>query len=164
MLKHTIVALAGMAAGLAGLSSGASAFPMQPAPGVGNTASPMLTEVRTHYDRGRTYNRTYNRAYNRHYDGMRCGNWSNHCRYHHGGYYYQNPWWLVPAVGAGIAIGAAGAYVANDGYYDGGYYGRGYGNRHVAWCLDRYRSYNPRSNTWVSYSGRVNQCISPYGP
>jgi hypothetical protein len=29
--------------------------------------------------------------------------------------------------------------------------------------LDRYRSYNPRTNTWVSYSGNVNQCNSPYG-
>ena len=70
-------------------------------------------------------------------------------------------------MGAGIAIGAAGAY--GGGYYDGGYddrgYDRGYGSRHVQWCLDRYRSYNPRSNTWVfSDSGRVNQCISPYGP
>jgi hypothetical protein len=32
----------------------------------------------------------------------------------------------------------------------------------VAWCLNRYRSYNPRTNTWVSYSGRVRQCHSPY--
>ena len=34
-------------------------------------------------------------------------------------------------------------------------------NEHVEWCLRRYRSYNPRDNTWVSYSGKVRQCISP---
>ena len=90
---------------------------------------------------------------------MRCGNWSNQCRYRHGGYYYQNPWWLFPVVGAGIAIGAAGAYASGGGGYDGG----GYGSRHVQWCMDRYQSYNPRTNTWVSYSGRVNSCNSPYG-
>ncbi len=78
--------------------------------------------------------------------------WSNNCRYRYGNYWYQNPWWLV---GAGVALGAGVA-----GAYDGG----GYGSRHVAWCLDRYRSYNPRYNTWVSYGGAVRQCISPYGP
>jgi hypothetical protein len=151
MLKHTIVALAAMGAGLAGLSSGASAFPVQSAPAVETSSSPLLTDVRTRYERNRVMH------YDRHRHGMRCGNWSNQCRYRYGGYYYQNPWWLFPVVGAGIAIGAANNY--NGGYYDGGY-----GSRHVEWCMDRYRSYSPRYNTWVSYSGRVNQCISPYGP
>jgi len=150
MLKHTFVALAAMGAGLAGLSSGAAAFPVQTAPAVEHGNSTLLTDVRSKYSR--------NRVYNRHYDGMRCGSWNNRCRYHHGGYYYENQWWLFPAVGAGIALGAAAA-AANDGYYGGG---GGYGSRHVRWCYDHYRSYNPRNNTWVSYSGRVNQCISPY--
>ncbi len=149
MLKHTIIALAALGAGLSGLSATqASAFPIQPAPGIEQGSASLLTDVRSKYDR--------NRVYNRRYDGMRCGSWNNRCRYHHGGYYYENPWWLFPVVGAGVALGAAGAYVA-----DGGYHG-GYGSRHVQWCLDRYRSYNPRTNTWVSYSGRVNQCVSPY--
>jgi BA14K-like protein len=34
--------------------------------------------------------------------------------------------------------------------------------RHVDWCRDRYRSYNPRTNTWLSYSGQYRQCVSPY--
>jgi hypothetical protein len=147
MLKHTIIALAAMGAGLVGLSSGASAFPAQGAPAIENTSSSLMTDVRSRYERNRVMH------YDRHRHGMRCGNWNNRCRYRHGGYYYENPWWLFPMVGAGIALGAAGAY---DGY-DGGY-----GSRHVQWCLDRYRSYNPRNNTWVSYSGRVHQCISPY--
>lgn len=97
--------------------------------------------------------------YNRYRHGYRCNSWSNNCRHYYGGYWYQNPWWTYPAIGIGIGIGAGA-------YYDD-YYApppRAYGNRHVRWCLDRYRSYNPRTNTWVAYSGRVNQCISPYGP
>lgn len=155
MLKHTIVALAAMGAGLAGFSSGASAFPVQSAPVIESGSSPMLTDVRSRYQRNNQV-----MHYDSHRHGMRCGNWSNNCRYRHGGYYYQNQWWLFPMVGAGIALGAA---AANDGYYGGGYGGGGgYGNRHIAWCMDRYRSYNPRYNTWVSYSGRVYQCVSPY--
>lgn len=69
----------------------------------------------------------------------------NHIHFY-GGYYYSYPWWLVSA-----PIIVAGPR----------YYGRG-SNRHVEWCLDRYRSYNPRTNTWLSYSGQVRQCISPY--
>ena len=33
---------------------------------------------------------------------------------------------------------------------------------HLEWCQERYRSYNPRDNTWVSYSGRVRECDSPF--
>lgn len=149
MLKHTVIALAAMGASLVGLSSGASAFPAQNLPVAEPAASTLLTDVRTKYERNRVT------RYDRHRHGMRCGSWSNRCRYRHGGYYYENQWWLFPMVGAGIALGAAGAYA---GGHDG------YGSRHVAWCLDRYRSYNPRYNTWVSYSGNVRQCISPYGP
>ena len=36
MLKHTIIALAAMGAGLAGLSGGASAFPVHDMPAIGN--------------------------------------------------------------------------------------------------------------------------------
>jgi len=148
MLKHTMIALAAMGASLVGLSSGASAFPVQGKPAIEKVGSTLLTDVRHRGERHGVY-------YDRRRHGMRCGSWSNRCRYRHGGYYYENPWWLFPMVGAGIAIGAAGAYA--DGH-------DGYGSRHVAWCLDRYRSYNPRYNTWVSYSGNVRQCISPYGP
>ncbi len=35
-------------------------------------------------------------------------------------------------------------------------------NAHVEWCQGRYRSYNPRDNTWVSFSGRVRECDSPF--
>ena len=84
-------------------------------------------------------------------DGRRCNSRFGNCRHFHNGYYYETPWWTLPLI--------IGGSIAAQNNYDGG----GYGGRHVEWCMDRYRSYNPRSNTWVSYSGNVNQCNSPYG-
>lgn len=89
-------------------------------------------------------------------DGRRCSKRFGDCRHYHNGYYYETPWWTLP-----LFIG--GAIAAQNNYDGDGYDGDGYGDRHVEWCFDRYRSYNPRNNTWVSYSGRVNQCNSPYG-
>ena len=34
--------------------------------------------------------------------------------------------------------------------------------RHVDWCLDRYRSYNPRNNTFLASRGYYKKCRSPY--
>ncbi len=31
-------------------------------------------------------------------------------------------------------------------------------NRSVEWCMQRYRSYNPHTHTWVDYHGRVRYC------
>jgi len=91
-------------------------------------------------------------------DGRRCSSRFGDCRHFHNGYYYETPWWTLPLIVGGDI--AANNY--NDDY-DDDYDGGGYGGRHVEWCLDHYRSYNPRTNTWVSYSGNVNQCNSPYG-
>lgn len=33
---------------------------------------------------------------------------------------------------------------------------------HVAWCANRYRSYDPETNTYRSFSGAVRPCTSPY--
>ena len=35
-------------------------------------------------------------------------------------------------------------------------------NRHVRWCLNNYRSYDPASNTFVTYGGDVRRCRSPF--
>jgi hypothetical protein len=51
----------------------------------------------------------------------------------------------------------------DDDYYDDDEYDDGgWNDSHIQWCLNRYRSYNPRNNTWVSYSGEVHECISPF--
>lgn len=69
-------------------------------------------------------------------------------------------------VGAGIALGVLGGAIV------GGAIARdrarrrevrrGFSRRHINWCYRRYRSYQERSNSWVSNSGRVRQCRSPY--
>ena len=41
------------------------------------------------------------------------------------------------------------------------YYRRA-GNRHVDWCLSRYRSYNPRTDQFLAYGGVYKYCRSPY--
>lgn len=38
----------------------------------------------------------------------------------------------------------------------------GGGNAHVAWCAQRYRSYQPYSNTFTGYDGLQHYCNSPY--
>lgn len=39
---------------------------------------------------------------------------------------------------------------------------RNAGNAHVNWCLDRYQSYDPRTDTFLGYDGLYHRCISPY--
>ena len=36
------------------------------------------------------------------------------------------------------------------------------GGSHVGWCLNRYRSYHPSSNTFQPYYGSRRACYSPY--
>jgi hypothetical protein len=86
-------------------------------------------------------------------DGRRCSRREGHCRHFHDGFYYETPWWTLPLIVGGSL--AANNY--NDDYVD-----EDYDSSHVEWCLDHYRSYNPRTNTWVSYSGEVRECRSPY--
>ena len=63
------------------------------------------------------------------------------------GGYYGNPWW---------------------GYEDPYYYAPlpvpryAYGRSHVRWCLNRYRSYNPRTDTFMGYDGHRHYCRSTY--
>ena len=41
-------------------------------------------------------------------------------------------------------------------------YGMRPNRRHIEWCLDRYRSYEPRSNTYIDRNGRERRCRSPW--
>ncbi len=38
----------------------------------------------------------------------------------------------------------------------------GHGSPHIRWCLNHYRSYVIRTNTYTAFSGRVKYCHSPY--
>ncbi len=88
---------------------------------------------------------------------------------HHGGWHHGGG-----AIGAGIAGFAAGAILgglaSQPGYYYGpgyGYYGPGYGDYAyepapggggVAYCEQRFRSYNPRTGLYLGYDGRHHPC------
>jgi len=47
-------------------------------------------------------------------------------------------------------------------YYGYRPYYRPVGGSHVRWCLNRYRSYDPRSNSFLGYDGYRHRCKSPY--
>jgi len=42
------------------------------------------------------------------------------------------------------------------------YYDRAWTEAHIEWCLDRYRSYNPATNTFTGYDGYQRECRGPY--
>ena len=69
-------------------------------------------------------------------------------RYRHRRYYHRHD--NGGAVAAGAIIGLAlGAILANQAAQY---------NRSVEWCMRRYRSYDPRTHTWIDYHGRVRYC------
>src|SRR5690349_19996317 len=85
------------------------------------------------------------------------GDWGHH--HHHGG----SGVWL------GLGLPLFGGPYYDDYYdsYDYGYYApRAYyapaGGSHVRWCMNRYRTYDPRSNTFIGYDGERHRCVSPY--
>jgi len=76
--------------------------------------------------------------YDRHRHGPRYKHRRPGFRFYFGGYWYSNPWW---------------SYSVPRRYYV---------NRHVEWCLGRYRSYNPRTDMYLGYDGHYHRCRSPY--
>jgi BA14K-like protein len=66
-------------------------------------------------------------------------------RHFHNGLWFAVPFWL----------GATA--LAADRYDDGDY-----GGAHVEYCLSRYRSYDPASNTFLGYDGLRHECVGPY--
>lgn len=73
-------------------------------------------------------------------------------RYYRPGYREYNGWWFPAA--AFVAGAIVGGAISNSG--------PSYGNAHVQWCYDRYRSYRASDNTFQPYHGPRQQCISPY--
>ena len=94
------------------------------------------------------------------------GNWHGGSWHHHRG----GGFW--PGFAAGAAIGGLGSYAYyggpyyGDGYYDDGYYDDGAtvavvpdtGGDSVAYCAQRYRSYDPASGTYLGYDGLRHPC------
>lgn len=68
---------------------------------------------------------------------------------YYGGYYYSSPWWVGPSIGFAVTVPSVTL-------------GLGGGSAHVEWCLNRYRSYDPASDTFLGYDGYRHRCNSPY--
>ena len=73
------------------------------------------------------------------------------------------------AIALGLGLGVLGGVLATRPYYEDRYYvvpqrrvHRSYGNAHVQWCYDRYRSYRAYDNTFQPYGGGRRVCYSPY--
>jgi len=82
-------------------------------------------------------------------------------RWHGGGRYWGGGW---GGFGAGLATGAiVGGLLASPYYYGAPYY---YAPRYyyepeddaIDYCLRRYRSYDPRSGTYLGYDGYRHPC------
>lgn len=77
------------------------------------------------------------------------------------GYRRYNDFWF-PA-GAFIAGAIIGGALNQPRYVQPRYIQPSrYGNAHVQWCYDRYRSYRAYDNTFQPYNGPRQQCYSPY--
>lgn len=137
-------------------ASAAAMLPLSPAvTGQANAASDGIVQVKHKKKHGK-----------KHFNY--CNDWNGGCyskhRHKHRRGYDNGVYLGLPLIFGG-GYGAYnyydddyGGYYDYDDYYDGGRVG----SRHVRWCLNKYRSYNPRYNTWVSYSGQVKKCRSPY--
>ena len=67
-------------------------------------------------------------------------------RWHDLNYNGCAPWWQ-PAPYGSVAAGQA--------------FKNAYNNPHIRWCFNRYRSYDPRSDTYVGYDGDRHRCRGP---
>jgi hypothetical protein len=147
----------GLAAGVIGgamLLSGtapASAVTLPSAAVTAPAEAGMVEEVQR---RDRRYSRRDGR---RHYDRHRHGPRYSYRRpgfhYYYGGHYYASPWWVGPSIGFGITVPGVTLGLG------GGYGGR---SAHVQWCLNRYRTYDPATDTYIPRVGQRAYCNSPY--
>jgi hypothetical protein len=164
--KALTVVLLTMAVATPEMAVPAAAFPPAQVGSGGNSglkpdSSNLLTEVESdfywrkyrhgskNFNGGNYRRHSYNNGWNNNYNN----GWNyrrHHRRHHHNDYW---PYYLAFGLGYGLG-GYGGGYGYDDGYYGGG--------GHVQWCLNRYRSYNPRTDTFMGYDGRRHRCNSPY--
>jgi hypothetical protein len=100
------------------------------------------------------HDRRYDRRYSRR-DDRRDGYRHHRRKHHHDDYYVY--------YGGGGWLGYYGyPYDYYDYGYDYGYNANSYQSSHVEWCLNRYRSYDPASDTFLGYDGNRHRCNSPF--
>lgn len=86
--------------------------------------------------------------------------WRGRGGYHH----HRGGGWggggaVLGGLAAGAIIGGALAAQRPYGYYEPGYaYSPGYGGDTEAYCMQRFKSYDPGSGTYLGYDGRRHPC------
>jgi hypothetical protein len=113
-IRFLPVAVLAAGLGLAGTAAPSLSASMAPAVNAGDANTSLIQEAqsrreyRSNRNRGeRQYNRHRgDRRYNRERHGNRYRYRHGRYRHYHNGYYYANPWWLVPGIGVGIGLGA----------------------------------------------------------
>jgi hypothetical protein len=136
-MKTTALVLAATAAlGTLGLSAGAQAMPVgSGAPTVEKQTGANIETI----------------SHRRHWRGHR---WRRH---------HDDDWAYGGAFLGGVLIGSALNSAYYDDYYD--YPPRRYyrvADDHVAYCLDRYRSYDVETDSFLGYDGYRHRCNSPF--
>lgn len=137
-LNQLAFAAAITVAGFVASSASASAMP------VGSSAQIATNEFVLAHMQNSAKDGRMNMNWQSRRDGNRCRTRYGNCRHYYQGYYYETPWWTLPFI--------IGSTIANGNH----------GRSHVEWCLSRYRSYNPRTDTWLGNSGRRYRCRGPY--
>lgn len=68
------------------------------------------------------------------------------------------------AVGGLLGLGVGAAIASQPRYYDEEprYYHRTGWNAHVDFCMDRFRSYDPRTDTYIGRDGYAHRCYGSY--
>lgn len=141
-LRKTLIAGSLAAAGgLALLAGGASAATL-PVPAAPAIAQPGIAGGEIVQINHRKWHR-----WNRHRHGPRYRHRRPGWGYYHRGYWYRTPWW-------GVTVPIVPPVVVAPPRYRG--------NAHVAWCSQRYRSYNPATDRYLGYDGIYHRCNSPY--
>ncbi len=95
------------------------------------------------------------KSWNKNWNGNKWSNNNNNWKWRNR--YHGGSGWVAPFVfGSVLGYGL--------GSYNQPYYGSGYGaDSHVEWCMDRYRTYNPATNTYFIRRGVQAVCHSPFG-
>jgi hypothetical protein len=157
LILGTMLGLSTLAFSGAGASAAAMLPLSPPASGEAKAVNDGIIQVKL--EKNRHKKRFSYHCYDGWYGGCRNFRRNNHFDRSYRNNHFDRSYLYLPL----IIGGGYGAYdYYDDDYYDGDYGYAGGSSKHVRWCLKRYRSYNPRTNLWVSYSGRKHQCDSPY--
>jgi hypothetical protein len=98
------------------------------------------------FDRRRYDNRRW--AWDRNRHGPRYSYRRPGYGYYRDGYWYGSPWWLGGAAGALVGSAIVGGAAASS-------------DAHIDYCLSRYRTYDPQTDTYLGRGGRRYRCVGP---